>query len=78
MRFPTANSRGEKILRTFYTHGAMTIYQATEIHGEFASIRAPKGMSHDQLVELYAELVERGCLIREGIKFKLSTRAWTV
>jgi tRNA splicing endonuclease len=56
----------------------MTIYQATEIHGEFASIRAPKGMSHDQLVELYAELVERGCLIREGIKFKLSTRAWTV
>lgn len=76
MKYPTANSRGEKVLRTFFKHGPMTIYQSTEIHGDFASLRAPAGMSHDQLVELYAELVERGCLIRDGIKYKLSTRAW--
>lgn len=75
MRFPEKNSRGEKILQAFFKRGAMTIYQGAEEHGEFATARVPQGIEHEKMVVLYCELVERGCLIREGIKYRLSEAA---
>ncbi len=74
MRFPEINSRGETILKTFLK-GSMTIYQGAEAHGEFATARLPDGIDHAKMVELYCDLVERGCLIREGIKYRLSLKA---
>lgn len=74
MRYPESNSRSEKILLAFL-RGPMTIYQGAEIHGEFATARLPQGIDHAKMVELYADLVDRGCLVRDGIKYKLSTRA---
>lgn len=74
MRYPESNSRSEKILMAFL-RGPMTIYQGAEIHGEFATPRLPGGIDHAKMVELYADLVERGCLVRDGIKYKLSVRA---
>lgn len=75
MRFPETNSRGEKILQAFYRRGPMTIYQGAEEHGEFSTVRVPQGISHEKMVELYCELVDRGCLVREGIKYRLSVPA---
>ena len=75
MRFPETNSRGEKILKAFHQRGAMTIYQGAEAHGEFVTLLAPKGIDHNKMVELYCELVDRGCLVREGILYRLSVHA---
>lgn len=75
MRFPEKNSRGETILKAFLKRGAMTIYQGAEEHGEFANIRLPQGIDHAKMVELYCDLVERGCLVREGILYRLSLAA---
>lgn len=75
MRYPEKNSRGEKILQAFFQRGAMTIYQGAEAHGEFATLRVPQGIEHEKMVVLYCELVERGCLVREGIKYRLSVAA---
>ena len=74
MKLPERNSRSEKILMAFLK-GPMTIYQGAEIHGEFATARVPGGIDHPQMVDLYTDLIERGCLIRDGIKYKLATRA---
>jgi len=75
MRFPETNSRSEQILIAFYQRGPMTIWQGEEAHGNFATSRLPDGVDHAKLIQLYADLVERGCLVREGIKYKLSVRA---
>lgn len=76
MRYPEKNSRGEKILKAFYeADRALTIYQGEELHGSFATRAVPDGIDHELLVGLYCELVERGCLIREGIKYRLSMHA---
>ena len=74
MRLPEKNSRSEKILMAFL-RGPMTIYQGAEAHGEFVTRKLPAGVDHAKMVELYCDLVERGCLIRDGIKYKLATRA---
>lgn len=74
MRFPEKNSRGEAILKAFRA-GAMTIYQGEELHGAFATRKLPQGIDHAKMVELYCDLVERGCLVREGIKYRLSLQA---
>jgi hypothetical protein len=75
MRLPEKNSRGETILAAFLKKGAMTIYQGAEEHGEFATSRVPGGIDHAKMVELYCDLVDRGCLVREGIKYRLSLAA---
>ena len=75
MRLPESNSRGEKILMAFLAKGAMTIYQGAEAHGEFATRSFPDGISHEKMIELYCDLVERGCLYRDGVKYVLATRA---
>jgi hypothetical protein len=75
MRFPERNSRGEKILQAFFARGPMTIYQGEEAHGSFATPSFPDGIEHERLVALYCDLVDRGCLIREGIKYRLSLAA---
>lgn len=74
MNLPKAGSRQRRILVAFLS-GPMTIYQAEEVHGSFVSAHHPDGIEHVELVQLYAELVERGLLIREGIKYRLVTRA---
>lgn len=74
MRFPELNSRGEAILKAF-VKGPMTIYQGAEAHGEFVTTRLPEGIDHAKMVELYCDLVERGCLVREGIMYRLSLPA---
>lgn len=74
MKFPEKNSRGERILKAFMA-GPMTIYQGAEAHGEFATLFRPDGIDHAKMVELYCDLVDRGCLVREGILFRLATRA---
>ena len=74
MKFPEKNSRSEQILKAFLK-GPMTIYQGAEVHGDFVTRKFPAGIDHCKMVELYCDLVERGCLIREGIKYKLTTRA---
>ncbi|MFB9246160.1 hypothetical protein [Massilia antarctica] len=74
MKFPEKNSRSEKILMAFLK-GAMTIYQGAEIHGDFVTRKLPTGVDHAKMVELYCDLVARGCLVREGIMYKLTMRA---
>lgn len=75
MRFPERNSRGEKILKAFFERGPMTIYQGEEAHGAFATPSFPDGIEHERLIAIYCDLVDRGCLIREGIKYRLSLAA---
>jgi len=75
MRFPEKNSRGEQILKAFHQRGPMTIHQGIEQHGEFPTSRVPAGIDHNKMVELYCELVDRACLVRESILYRLSVRA---
>lgn len=75
MKLPEKNSRGETILNAFLRHGAMTIHQGAEKHGDFCTVLRPQGIDHNKMVELYCGLVERGCLVREGIKYRLSLHA---
>jgi len=74
-RFPEKNSRGDQILKAFHQHGPMTIYQGVEKHGEFPTWRVPDGIHHNRMIELYCELVDRACLVRENILYRLSVRA---
>jgi hypothetical protein len=74
MKFPEKNSRGERILKAFLK-GPLTIWQGAEVHGEFASSKLPEGIDHAKMVELYCDLVSRGCLVREGILYRLSLPA---
>ncbi len=74
VRFPEINSRGLHILQAL-RHKPMTIWQGMEAHGVFASRQQPQGMDASQMQVLYCELVERGCLIREGIVYRLSLAA---
>lgn len=75
MNFPEKNSRSETILKTFLEKGTMTIWQGTEAHGNFANPRRPHGVDHEKVLELYCDLVERGCLVKEGIVYRLTLRA---
>lgn len=77
MRFPETNSRGWLILKTLRRQ-PMTIWQGIEQHGEFETLAKPNGVGYDKVLELYCELVERGCLVRtghKGIKYRLSLAA---
>ena len=74
-RYPEKNSRGEQILKVFHQHGPMTIHQGTERHGEFSTLRVPNGVDHSKMLDLYCDLVERACLVRESILYRLSVRA---
>lgn len=74
MRFPEINSRGMLILQTLRAR-PMTIHQAIEAHGEFATARRPQGVDYVKIVALYCDLVERKCLVKEGIKYRLTLAA---
>lgn len=74
MRFPEINSRQMLILQTLLGR-PMTIHQGIEQHGEFVTSRAPAGIEHSKIVELYCDLVDRGCLVKEGIMYRLSLAA---
>lgn len=74
MRLPEINSRGMLILQTLL-HRPMTIHQSIEQHGEFVTARAPRGIEHSKIVELYCDLVDRGCVVKEGIIYRLSLPA---
>lgn len=74
MRFPEINSRQMLILQTLLGR-PMTIHQGIERHGEFVTPRAPNGIEHSKIVELYCDLVDRGCLVKEGIMYRLSLPA---
>jgi len=76
MRFPEKNSRGEAILLAFFAEArAMTIWQGAEVHGEFVTEKNPEGVDHAKMVQLYCDLVDRGCLMQEGIMYRLSLQA---
>lgn len=74
MRFPERNSRGWTILSTLYRQ-PMTIWQGIEQHGYFDTKAKPHGIGHDGVLALYCDLVERGCLEREGIQYRLTLAA---
>lgn len=74
MKLPETNSRAMVILQTL-RRGPLTIHQGIEAHGEFATPRAPDGIEHSKIVELYCGLVERGCLAREGILYRITLGA---
>jgi hypothetical protein len=76
MRFPERNSRGWTILSTLYRK-PMTIWQGIEQHGYFDTVSKPQGIGHDGVLALYCDLVERGCLEREGIQYRLTLAART-
>lgn len=74
MRMPETNSRGMLILQTLRAR-PLTIYQAIELHGEFVTRRAPQGIEHSKIVEIYCDLIERGCVAREGLMYRLTLAA---
>ena len=74
MKLPERNSRGERILIAFLKR-PMTIYQGTEVHGEFVTPRLPAGVDHAKMVQLYDDLVNRGCLVKEGIMYRITDLA---
>lgn len=75
MKLPESNSRGEAILIAFLRRGPMTIYQGAEAHGEFPNRTLPLGINHAKMVELYCSLVTKGCLVKEGIMYRITDLA---
>lgn len=75
MKLPESNSRGEAILIAFLRRGPMTIYQGAEAHGEFPNRTLPMGINHAKMVELYDSLEKKGCLVKEGILFRITDKA---
>ncbi len=75
MKFPEINSRGLMILQAFRVKSPMTIWQGIEAHGAFASPQKPEGIEHYKILGLYCDLVERGCLAKEGIFYRLTLPA---
>lgn len=74
MKIPEPNSRLTLILRSFLP-GPLTIWQGIELHGDFPSPASPQGMDHSKVLKIYDELVARGCLVREGILYRLALAA---
>lgn len=75
MKLPESNSRGEAILIAFLQKGPMTIYQGAEAHGEFPNRHLPNGINHAKMVELYTGLIEKRCLVKEGIAYRITDNA---
>jgi hypothetical protein len=74
MYFPEKNSRGRLILQTL-RRGPMTVWQGIEQHGYFVTEARPNGVKYEDILYLYCQLVERGCLLRDGLKYRLSSAA---
>lgn len=75
MRFPEINSRGLFILQAFRAKSPMTIWQGIEAHGAFPTPNKPDGIEHGKMLELYCNLVERGCLAQTGIFYRITLPA---
>lgn len=74
MKLPQINSRGLTILQTLRA-GPKTIWQGIEAHGTFANSAKPQGIPRYKIVLLYNNLVESGCLVKEGLVYRLSVHA---
>jgi hypothetical protein len=74
MKFPQINSHGLFVLQTLRTR-PMTIWQGIEAHGNFACSAKPEGIPPYKIVLLYNNLVEAGCLVKEGVLYRLSVHA---
>ena len=74
MHFPEKNSRGMAILKALRRE-PLTLWQGIEQHGEFVTPARPHGIGYDGVLTLYCALIDRGCLVREGIKYRLTLAA---
>ncbi len=74
MKFPQINSRGLLVLQTLRA-GPKTLWQGIEAHGVFACSARPQGIPHYKIVLLYNSLVDAGCLVKEGVLYRLSVHA---
>jgi hypothetical protein len=70
MRMPEINSRQMRILQAL-RRKAMTLDQGIESHGSFTSKSLPDGVERSKVLELYCDLVDRGCIVKEGILYRL-------
>ena len=55
--------------------GALTIWQGIERHGSFATPERPEGLAFEDVLYLYCQLIERGCMVRDGILYRLTFAA---
>jgi hypothetical protein len=74
MKFPQKNSRGRLILQTLRA-GALTIWQGIERHGNLATPARPEGLAFEDVLYLYCQLIDRGCMVRDGIRYRLTFAA---
>jgi len=68
---PETNSRCMRILQALRRR-PMTLDQGIEMHGNFTSKRLPEGVEREKVLELYCDLVDRGCIVKEGIVYRLT------
>lgn len=53
----------------------MTIHQGIEAHGLFATAAVPGGVPPEKILELYCNLIDRGCLVKVGARYKVTEAA---
>jgi hypothetical protein len=75
MRFPERNSRYLQILEVL-RGGAKSIDQGIESHGYFCTQKRPYGETRARIEKMYAELVERDCVLLDKAtgKYSLTVR----
>lgn len=74
MQLPEKNSRGMAILKALRRE-PLTIWQGIEQHGDFPRPSRPNGIGYGGVLSLYCDLIDRGCVMREGIKYRLTMAA---
>lgn len=70
MRMPEINSRGMRILQAL-RRKPMTLDQGIEAHGNFSLQVLSDEEERARVLELYCSLVDRGCIVKEGILYRL-------
>lgn len=54
-----------------------TIYQGIELHGTFTKKVVDLDKEFEKVLELYCELVDRGCLVKEGLMYRVTVPCLT-
>lgn len=71
MRLPEINSRSMRILQHLRKR-PMTLDQGIESHGVFSSKKVPEGIERTKILELYCDLIDRDCIVKDGISYRLT------
>lgn len=71
---PKKDSRAWRILLALLGK-PMTMHQGIEVHGLFATAAVPGGVPPEKILELYCNLIDRGCLVKIGAKYKVTEAA---